>query len=242
MVLATDNLIRKLNDEYGLDEAGNSNEDLEYLSDPAVFDLSLEEAFLKSQLEVAKTDSISLAVNLKDTTVSLLLDGIQIHKAKISRYKVSRFFNSIDRQTFINILAAPVHVRSYKGSIAREPVFYIKAPKDTVEAAKKFFSPDTSQVIPAYVRIEMSSRFTLRIMQEETRSVRDFAGRIFFGFKERLFQLTENLNNIFSGELPEYSPVITITIPRRDVINIYRALPDNARVCIKYAVKPHLKK
>ena len=233
MVLAPDKLDKVLFEDYNEKKGGSYMEDI-YLNDPVLFDLSLEKAFFESKLEVSETNNITLDINLKDSTCYLVINGVHLLTSKIINYKTSHFFSAIDPQTFVNILSGPMEVESYYGSFVKEPVYYVKAPKDTIEAAQRFFSPDTSDVIPAFVHFELTSHFSIRILQDETRSLRDFAGRRLFILKEKFIETANNVNEMIKFHVPDYSPHITITLPRQDIINIYRALPENAQVSIRY--------
>ncbi|MBN1184202.1 MAG: hypothetical protein JXB49_18075 [Bacteroidales bacterium] len=237
LVLAPDALGAKLNDVYGSGATSKLTfNNVGFLEDDKIFDMSLEKAFLESRLSLAKADSIGLSINLKDSTIYLVLGGLEIHKARIAGFKSSSFFMQMNRQTFINILSGLMEVESHNGSIVKEPVYYYKAPKDTIEASKRYFSPDTSQIIPAYVQMKLSSHFTLLIMQQETRSLRDFTGRLYFSFKQKAKRTIHDFHNLVMFRLPDYSPQIVIYIPRKDVVNIYRALPDHAQVSMRFVL------
>jgi len=55
----------------------------------------------------------------------------------------------------LNYIQSPF--TAYKGisNIEKEPVIYMKAPKDTIEAAKNAFKADTSLAKRVYVRLEL---------------------------------------------------------------------------------------
>jgi hypothetical protein len=200
---------------------------------PEFFSMNKNKAFRESRLIMSESDSIGLAVNLPDSTISVEIKGIILHAAKIESYKVGRLFRALENQTYLNLFSSPLRIELHNATIAKEPVIIKKAPKDTIEAAKALVLPDTMQKKPAFIVFTLNNGFRLFIEQEKTGSFKAAKKRILFRAGNQLKQAGENFLYMLRFQIPPYNPVIRIHIARDDAVAIYRALPENALVTIK---------
>ncbi len=227
---------RKINQLNRLEAGNRQNAPYAYpriIEHPEFFDLNKNKAFRESRLMMAKSDSIGLSVNLQDSIVALEIKGIPLHQVKISRYKASRLFRAIDNRTYMTLFSSPLRVELQNATIKKEPVIYKQAPKDTIEAEKSLFLPDTTKENQAYISLTLNHGFRLFIEQENARSLRAVRAKIAFRAWNCLKQAWVNLHHMLRFKIPPYSPVIKISIPGNDDETIYHALPENAMVSIK---------
>jgi len=200
---------------------------------PSVTGLIGRKAFLESQLNLLNSDSVNLVIDLKDSVISLVLEGVTIHTSVISDYDLSRFFGALSNEAYIHIFSKPFVVENYKSSIVKEPITLKEAPKDTLEAASFFEMPDTT--INGFVAVNMSLSqgfiLTLRQQEEITRSVS--RNDRFFFLALRLQKVKTDFRRLFHFRLPAYEPAINIALPKDELVTLFRALPGSAKVAIR---------
>jgi hypothetical protein len=215
--------ISKFNEKYGA----------ESISDPALLKLMEQEAFLQSRLEMAKTDSICLTLNLLDSTLNLEIEGVVVHSSKLLIIEKSRFLDKTNAVAKINWLKSPFRTISYEASIPKTPITISIAPRDTIEAEQ--MSRKVVDTIPEYItysllldkglRIEISqSNDSLPSWARETPS---FISKKWGGFKQ-------TVGSLFGVSHDDYVPYIFVEIPFSEARSIYRAIPENALVTITY--------
>ena len=92
-------------------------------------DIESENAWLRARLNAANSDSLSLLINLPDSTLSLQMDGVIVFETQITKYKKSRLFNKYSRQFLAEWSEDPLTVTNTVSSIPKMPVVYKKRRK-----------------------------------------------------------------------------------------------------------------
>lgn len=197
-------------------------EEKEIIKDDSIADLKIKEAFLQSRLIMAKTDSISFSVDLKDSLLLLEIRGVIVHEAKISKIEISRFFSRVENDALINYLSKPLKVDHKLATIEKEPIFIKKAPKDTIEAATQIFTPDTLANEVICINMEFDKNLFLEISQSEEKPQ---FNNLWFLINKRSKNVVQVAKNSISFKEPFYTPKILIEVPKDDIKSIYRALP-----------------
>jgi hypothetical protein len=192
------------------------------------------ESYLIACLEMTKTDSISLAVSLPDSSVSLVVQGVTIYKAKIFSFKVSNAILKTDPFVIAHWLAKPFVINNHFASIQKAPVLYKKAPKDTIEAMSQLeIDPFKDDLDPVYISMNLDRKLNLIIEQVEPLE----RGNLKKLKKYRRDLKSVNRKNVFNHLLNftpiEFIPEISIVIDKRAARVIYRALPVDALVAIQ---------
>jgi hypothetical protein len=200
---------------------------------PDLFNLYEEKIFLESRLAMAKTGSIGLVVNLKDSILNIEIGGINLHSSEISKYRVSRTFRSIDNKAYLGLFSKPFKTVRNSGTFVKEPIVVKKAPKDTIEAARQATVPDSLKTGPAYVAMTLDYNIRLSLYQENSGSIWALICRFFFKSGRRFRQAGETIWGALTFKIPEFRPEIRVFIPKDDLVTIYRALPVDAHVVIK---------
>ncbi|KPL16392.1 MAG: hypothetical protein AMS23_01060 [Bacteroides sp. SM1_62] len=231
-LMAPGHTIRQLNRTYGLhnelprDGHAVAREYLEIAS------LARQKAYLESRLAMADSDSIGMVLNLRDSLVELEINGIRIHSATISGYKVDRFFFSLKDETYAGLFSQPLRVEHDRGTIVKEPVFAHKAPRDTIEAANFIFIPDTLHRVPVHITLNLTHGIRLSLYEDVKSSFRKKIRKITHYLGNMARQSGQNIFAMMHSRVPAYEPGISITLAGKNITSIYRALPDRARVTI----------
>ena len=190
------------------------------------------QAYYSSLLKLSESDSIQLAINLHDSTISLFLKGVQIHESGISGIRRHRMLDGLSALEYMKLFSQPLREQGQHATIVKEPVVVRHAPKDTAEAALTAWEPDTLIQRPAFLAISLEHQIDLIFMQDKTES---FKGRIVRGvFFSKLFLRREAgyLAHFITFRKPDYHPRIRIVLPADDLRAIYRAIPENGRVAL----------
>ena len=200
---------------------------------PDLFNLYKEKIFLESRLAMAKTGSIGLVVNLQDSILNIEIGGISLHSTEITRYRVGKTFTAISNKAFIGLFSRPLTTVRNTGTFVKEPIVVKKAPKDTIEAARQATVPDSLKTGPAYVAMTLDQNIRLSLYQENNGSLWALLYRFVFKSGRRFMQAGETVRGAVTFKIPDYRPEIRVYIPKDDLVTIYRALSDEARVIIK---------
>jgi hypothetical protein len=197
-------------------------EEKEIIRDDSIASLKIKEAFLQSRITMAKSDSISFSVDLIDSLLFLEVKGVVVLEAKIQKIAKSRFFSRVDNEPLIKYLSQPFIVSDKSATIEKEPIVFKKAPKDTIEAARQVFKPDTMANEIICINIEFDKNLILEISQSEEKP--EFKNLNYL-IKKRSWNFVQVAKKSFSFKEPYYTPKIIIELPKKDVKSIYRALP-----------------
>jgi hypothetical protein len=203
--------------------AGNDNEE--------IFEMRKENAFLLNRLTMAKGDSVALFIDLKDSVVTLDLKGVSIHRAKILHYDKSSVFDGLDNSALIKMMSNPLVVKSQYSTIIKEPRFYKKAPKDTIEAAALEVKKDTMEnVAPSfyYLRLNNGIEVGFEHHVDDPKMIKPII------HKQRMQAFWATTDSIKKMALPEYIPTIRLELEKSDAKTIYRAIPSKTYVSIRF--------
>lgn len=200
-------------------------------SDSMYLKLLKEKAILQSKTIMAETDSIYLTINLEDSTSSIEINGVVVHKVKISSFSISNIFMKGDENIILTMLSSPFTIANSFATIKKEPVMIKMAPKDTSEY-KPDIIPDTSIIVPVNYKLEMTNGTRIYVYQEENEKPGDRISLFRFNIRDRLHDTWSSIKSVALFKVPEYHPFIKIRIPRIDAKIIYRAIPKNGQVAI----------
>jgi hypothetical protein len=224
-VLAGRERIRQMNALYISGDAMVGSESAQ------LFELRKQNAFELSRLELAKSDSVALIINLVDSIVTLDLKGLSVHKAKIVHFSKSSLLDALHPDAELAMLSKPMKVKNSYSTIVKEPRIYRKAPKDTIEAAQQELTQDTLAArMPSVYILDLDNDIHISILHqiEEGFSYSPFMK------EQKRKQFNAATDSIIKGKLPEYIPSITIELAKSDATTIFRAIPHHALVAILY--------
>jgi hypothetical protein len=230
-VLSTRGKASSINSEFGFNEKDTRNKDIRLFSDSAFISLNREKAYYQARVLLAETDSICLALNLADSSAVLEINGVAVHRAKVSTINISKVFNMADEYALSSMFAIPFTIIDDFATIKKEPVMIKMAPKDTSEY-KPDILPDTTNSEAVNYMFELNSGIRLYISQDPDIKDANKTELFVFDLGERLKNLRVYLKSIISFKVPKYHPAIRIRMPKDDAKIIYRALPKHGQIAI----------
>lgn len=192
--------------------------------------LKSEKAYLEAAISLAKTDSIGLLVDLHDSVIYLQLKGVKLHQVPLNRLKKEAFFKeagiAVDSLT-----SGPFFVERQLASVEKEPVILMNAPKDTAEAAKSVYIPDTLNIKPVYVSLLLEDRMKLIIREKRKEPIRPVITQL----KARVMaQTVIRLQWVVGPSLAGHLPALVVEVPEKEGEAIYRALPARPQVVVRW--------
>ncbi len=221
--------LRHLNKKYSNDTT-NYEKTILPLMNQDIFSLKKEESFLKSKVIMAATDSITLAIDLEDSLVTLELRGIIIHQARIQKITYSKILDKLNKDARINYFSSPFTNETSYATIPKEPIIIKEAPKDTTEANSLAFLSDTVQKNSICTIIHLNRDLDIEMRQYEYPKGKGYKR---FVLHNKIRQTGHLFSDIFHFTIPDYRPWINIELSAKDIRTIYRSLPQKSMVSIK---------
>jgi hypothetical protein len=230
-VLSPGRKISEINSKFAYSPAEDSKTDERIFSDSAFISLNRKKAFYQARILMAESDSICLALNLSDSTAILEINGVLVHKAKVSGISVSKVFVKAEEYSVSGMLSAPFTVINDYATIKKEPLMIKMAPKDTSEY-KPDIVPDTAKTESVNYRFEMDNGTRIYVYQDAGKKNGGGLRLFLFDLTDRLRDIRDNLKSIIVLKIPEYHPSIRIRMSSADAKIIYRALPKNGQIAV----------
>jgi hypothetical protein len=195
---------------------------------------AFSEAFLLAKLDMAKEDTTSLIVNLKDSTVSLSIQGVTSFESPISGFEYSKILEKSDPFLTAKYFSWPFKIEEYFSSVPKIPVIVRKAPKDTIEAAS-MPEPTMLEENDQYVSFRLNLDRKLSIVFEQDSIPDTIDNRSMDHYRRRQKQLNrKSVRKALTGSVPyDYLPEIKVRLERDDALVIFRALPENADIAVR---------
>jgi len=218
--------------QFSTDTNGHSFQKKTYVIDPLTDSLRKEKAFLLNRIEAARSDSIVLVLNFPDSIAQLELKGVMLYQVKIEEFFISRFFQTLCPEARIKLFASPWNITSYESTIPKVPVMVKIAPRDTSEYTPDI-APDTTNRDPVHFLLETDLGFRLNFHESIPDSLGGKSKYNAVRFRQKWNDAVAALKNLLLLTPPEYKPLISIRIPRRDAKIIFRAIPEKALVVVK---------
>lgn len=207
---------------------GNTAESLNLSgwSDEEVRHLSKQIYWLEQKLELAKSDSIHLAINLTDSLVQIQLKGLDLFHSKILYQHPENFLSSVDQASYRQ-LAKVSGIRSEVANVPKKPIKKVKASGDGVipsnmkidtisnpELIWRFTSENNISIIITGVKLASDSTFNIRPQKDLLK-----------------YRTQQFLNEIIPSE---YSPTLYLWLNDSDAKSIFRAIPEKGKVLFCY--------
>jgi hypothetical protein len=223
--------IAAINREYGYKQTETSKTDNRIFSDSEYISLNREKAFYQARVIIAESDSIGLALNLADSTAILEINGVTVHKAKVSEITISKVLSKANEYSLTSMMAIPFKIGNDYSSIRKEPVMIKMAPKDTSEY-KPDIVPDTTNSEAVNYMFNMENGIRLYVFQNTGENDGGGLNHLLFDLNDRFRNLRDNLRSITAFKVPDYHPYIKIRMAKTDAKIIYRALPSHGQVAL----------
>lgn len=189
---------------------------------PEIQDLLKEKLWLEQQLLLAKTDSFSLGINLKDSIVQVQLKGTVLFQAKILEQSPKQFFQNTGKETYFNVFGDVSRINSGEANTSKRPIKKVVAPPigtekpvskaDSVIAKPIhwiFTTSNQNQVVINGVQQNADSTFNVSVSKD------------LFNYR-----LKHGFSSPFSKK---YTATLFLWINDNDAKSIYRALPEQSK-------------
>lgn len=221
-------------EEYFEQELSKKKQTIEVYvpADSSTKELLTEKAYYNALLETSKSDSLSLCLNVPDSTVSLLIKGVVVHTAKLESMRISPLFKAVNPTLLHNALMQPFKVSKQASTIPKMPLMVKIAPRDTSEYTPDVV-PDTTDLDPVNFILDLKPNVLLYFYEANPTQSSDGLSQFKFDLKERTWTLTQDIKRIAKLQIPVYKPYIRVRLNKKDAKIIYRALPNQALVVIK---------
>jgi hypothetical protein len=223
--------LSEINQEYGYKAPEKSKIDERFFTDSAFIVTNREKSFYQARVNMAESDSISLSIDLPDSTAILEISGVTVHKIKLLGIRVSKVLMNADEYAITSMFSTPLVIDQDISSIRKEPLMIKVAPKDTSEY-KPDILPDTARVESVNYIFEMKNGLRLYIYQSTDELDKGGFSVFLFDLNDKLRTVRDNLKSISRFKVPEYHPAIYLRMRRSDARIIYRALPKHGMITI----------
>jgi len=184
-----------------------------------------EKLWIEQQLALAKSDSFSMGINLKDSVVQVQLKGTVLFQGKILKQKPNQFFNNSGKEVYLNYFAKTSVVDSSKANVPKRPIRKVVAPQigADVEPAK------IDTIISEEIHWEFIASNQIRVIINGVAETNDSV-QTDIPVKKDIFsyRLKNERENIFSNQ---FTPTLFLWLDDTDAKAIYRALPEKPK-CI----------
>ncbi len=230
-VLSSSRKISAINEEFAYKKDEKNAPDSRIFSDSAYVKLNREKAYFQSRNIMAETDSISLALNLADSTATLEINGVTVHKARLLKIDAPKILYKGDEYAISSMLSVPFTVMDNFGTILKEPLMLKVAPKDTSEF-KPDILPDTANHAAVNFVMRLDHGFSLYVYQDTGDDAGGVMNRFIFDIRDRFNGIWSIIKSIAGFKVPEYHPSIRLRMKKTDARIIYRALPRNGQIAL----------
>ncbi|PKP39753.1 MAG: hypothetical protein CVT98_00645 [Bacteroidetes bacterium HGW-Bacteroidetes-15] len=192
------------------------------------------EAFLKSNILLSKTDSISLLIDLKDSIAMLTFKGVSLFESKITKITFNKGLQKLPLFLLDSLYSGPSQVAEEISSIEKFPIVVKKAPKDTSEANLINAAPVLPKQSDVFYLFAFENSMAVEIIQHEEDLVGSHSSYRNYRKAKSKWLRKKNVNALVNKEQRGYTYWLTIEIPREDARSIYRALPIKPFVVVRY--------
>lgn len=189
--------------------------------------------YYRNLLSMADSDSVAIAIDLRDSVVCVYIKGVCVRRAVIDAYNSNAAYRAFARSPrFASWLTSPFSIESWTGSIPKELRYVRTAPKDTIEAARTAFTPDTQLQQPVRFLLRLTNGIDIDFTQIPGTgkvSLRNLAGSAAYYARE----YARDISGVFRKH-EVYRPFrIRIALSRTDARAIYRSLSTHTLVALR---------
>ncbi len=181
--------------------------------------------WLERHLQLAKSDSLNLGIDLSDSIVQVQLRGTVLLQAKIQKQIPAVFFENLNYGTYLNFTKIASVVEE-QATIVKRPVKRIQAPKNEDEAAKikhdtipdpllvwQFKLDNDIEVVITGIGLSADSLAAVNYNKDIYKYSTDY-------FRKNMIPKT-------------YIPTLYLWLNDKDAKALYRAIPENGKVVFR---------
>lgn len=230
-VSAVNHTVRAFDDAYFASLEQKEGDTINLCSIPGYIEMLREKAFLSSQVKMADQDSIGLLINIRDSTLQLLIKGVPVRSFMIDDYDVSPFFHRANQEAIYSMLSSPLTITRMQATFMKDPVQVKIAPRDTSEAIIDA-RPDTTDFEAVFFTLDTDRDIRFYFEQHEDTVGADRRARFFFDLKDRSRNARATMREVISFRTPPYVPYIKIWVSKAEAKIIYRAIPREGQIVL----------
>jgi len=230
-VSAVNHTVRAFDDAYFTSVEQKEGDTINLCAIPGYIEMLREKAFLSSQVKMADQDSIGLLINIRDSTLQLLIKGVPVRSFMIDDYDVSPFFHRANQEAIYSMLSSPLTITRMQATFMKDPVQVKIAPKDTSEAIIDA-RPDTTDFEAVFFTLDTDRDIRFYFEQHEDTVGADRRARFFFDLKDRSRNASATMREVISFRTPPYVPYIKIWVSKAEAKIIYRAIPREGQIVL----------
>jgi len=232
-VSAVNHTVRHFDEAYFTSLPQKEDDTINLCAIPGYIDKLRSKAYLGAQVKMAAIDSVGVRINMRDSTISMMIKGVEVKKIKIRASIISPFFLRANQEAVYSALSSPLKVTGMEATFTKDPIQVKVAPKDTVEYyANPEEKPDTADFEATYFTLNTDRDFRLFFEQMEDTVSSDRRTRFFFNLNDRLESVKNEAKAIAAFKTPEYTPFIKIWLPKSDAKVIYYAIPKEGLIVL----------
>lgn len=205
-----------------ISHSADSSEFTDIWGNAEIRNLEKEKIWLDQQIQLAKTDSFSLGINLHDSVLQVQLKGTVLFQAKILHQKPTRFFSKIDKATYMNLFGNVARIDSFVANASKRPIKKVQAPPVGVE--QETVKKDTVIVEPIHWTFSTTNH--IRVVVNGVIPNAD-STYTFYTSKD---VFDDRYKHAFKNPLKkEFNATLYLWMNDTDAKAIYRALPERAK-------------
>jgi hypothetical protein len=192
-----------------------------------------DKSFLAARLALAANDSLGLTINLQDSVVQLETKGVVLRQVRFNEAEISKFFRTFKPAMYSKTFSKPFKISGFGGTVVKEPITVVKAPKDSIEAAKNKPAIDTTKI--EYVEWHMMLNKSLMVSFVQSDREIGKMNKIAWQYRIDRYRemLTRNIKDMIHFKIPVFYPQIIVYIPKNEAKSFYRALSKKGEVVIR---------
>lgn len=190
--------------------------------DTAARKMIQEIQWLEGQVLLAESDSISMYVDLSDSTAGIRLKGLPLLNTQIIRYFPEDYFSDLP---FYDGFADVTRIECEKANTPKKPVKKIVT---TVNKTVNNSEPDTASYRPLIWKFSTGNNIKVVIYGVMEKS--DSKLKINPAADLALFFAGEFFSNMFPSS---FEPPLFLWLPDKDARAIYRAMPENGKIIVR---------
>ncbi|MDP2722856.1 MAG: hypothetical protein Q8O72_08870 [Bacteroidales bacterium] len=179
--------------------------------------------WIENQIAVSRDDSMSLGINMDDSTIQLQFKGLALIKSRIAHSYPEKFLSVLDAENYSIFFGNPLIIKQSMANIAKRPFRKVKVNADGITQAVDSVTHNKSPFSWSFVT-NNNIRIVINGFGSDSLDTEpSYRQDVFY------FRLAEKTRHLFGP----YTPTLFIWMNDKEAEAIYRALPKNARVIVR---------
>lgn len=191
-------------------------------------------AFLEARLEHAKEARIDVALDLIDSTMSLEIGGVEVHRSPLRSLRVGASLRSRpDSADASRPAPASFRLLRESASIPKVPLRVVTAPRDSAEAERQALQPMPVETGPAHFALWFDGGLVV-VATQVPQSRAEWLYRQLFVARVGLVRSVGKVAHLVRSGERSPEQWIHLELDPADARAIYRALPEDARLAVRF--------